>query len=530
MSDPKVLKGQAEWLPSSAISFDQKKQVEASRLSWRKWAVVALALCTIFSLSRASNVLQVRIHGSGAVDAAQMCPQPAPLSPEKHQVLWKSLSSTFSTDAFRLRAVDLLAGAVRIPTQSYDQMGPIGEDPRWEAFTPFHKYLDRAFPRIHSTLDLAKVNTYGLVYHWKGSDESLKPLLLTAHQDVVPVNPDTYDDWVHPPFSGYFDGELVWGRGSRDDKSGLISIMSAIELMLERNFQPLRGIVLAFGFDEEGASSLGAYLLSTFGENAFAMLIDEGGKISEQYGGVFAVPSVAEKGYIDVRLELTAPGGHSSVPPAHTTIGMLAQLLVHYENNPVVTQLKRETPMYWHAECLAAHAPEIPTIVKKMMRKAAISDKALYTAQEELFKDPTFKALVETTQAIDIISGGVKSNALPENAMAVINHRIATDSSVSEVKERATGLFKSIAANFNLSYTAFGLSVTGDEPGYGTLSLSDAWGTALDPAPITPVSEDAAPFQLLSGTIKATYNSHRSLSEDGITVIPSLVSGNTGTS
>jgi len=429
-----------------------------------------------------------------------------------------------------------LAGAVRVPTQSYDDMGPIGEDPRWEAFAPFHEYLLKVFPRIHASLELTKVNTYGLVYVWKGSDASLKPLLLTGHQDVVPVNPETYGEWEHPPFSGYYDGKVVWGRGSRDDKSGLIGAMAAIESLLESGFEPTRSTVLAFGFDEEvsgvrGASALGHYLESRFGEDAFAMLVDEGGKISEQYGGAFALPSVAEKGYIDVRLELTAPGGHSSVPPVHTTIGMLAQLLVQYENNPVEARLKRDTPMYWHAQCLAAYAPELPSSIRESVKKSASSDKALRAAQDKLFEDPTFKALVGTTQAVDVISGGVKSNALPENTMAIINHRIATDSSVGAVKEHSTALLKSVAAGFNLSYTAFGSSVTGDAPGYGTLTLSDAWGTALDPAPITPTGQDAAPFQLLSGTIRATWNSHRSIQEeaDGITVIPSLVSGNTDT-
>lgn len=55
-------------------------------------------------------------------------------------------------------------------------------------------------------------------------------------------------------------------------------------MLLERDFQPTRGVVLAYGFDEEvsgvqGASSLGDYLYATFGEDSFAMLVDEGGGV-----------------------------------------------------------------------------------------------------------------------------------------------------------------------------------------------------------------------------------------------------------
>jgi len=39
---------------------------------------------------------------------------------------------------------------------------------------------------------------------------------------------------------------------------------------------------------------------------------------AEQYGSVFATPGIAEKGHFDVHVEVTAPGGHSSIPPKHT--------------------------------------------------------------------------------------------------------------------------------------------------------------------------------------------------------------------
>ena len=98
------------------------------------------------------------------------------------------------------------------------------------------------------------------------------------------------------------------------------------------------------------------------------------------------------------------------------------------------------------------------------------------------------------------------------------------------MKAHDTALLKELAHEFNLSYTAFGAHITEvGAPAYGTLSLSDAFGTALAPAPISPI--DAPEYALLSGTIKATYNAHRSLeSDDNIAVAPGIMTGNTGAS
>ncbi|KAI0820814.1 carboxypeptidase S [Trametes gibbosa] len=531
-----VLAAYDEKAPSAYMPEPVSQQLKKTRCVGRtlvKGLVVVFALLTCL---QSLQVVDLRSCWSdGAADAsAELCPQAHAVVPKKNGELWTSLGKAFGTDTFKERAVEWLGGAIRVPTQSYDKMSPVGQDPRWDAFGPFHDYLLEAFPLIHSSLELTKVNTYGLVYVWKGSDPSLKPVLLAAHQDVVPVNPDTVDKWNHPPFSGHFDGKRIWGRGSSDDKSGLIGILSSIESLLERGFQPARGVVLAFGFDEEasgiyGAASISKYLLSKHGKNAFLLLVDEGGGFSQEFGGVFATPAIAEKGYIDVRLEVTSPGGHSSVPPAHTTIGILSQLLVHYEANPYEARFARGTPMYLKSQCLAAHAPGISHKLRRALKGAVKSDKALHEAQKELFKDPGFRAFVGTTQAIDLVNGGVKTNALPEQAWAVVNHRIATDSSVDAVKEHDTALLQGLAQEFNLSYTAFGSQITGkDAPAYGTLTISDAWGAALEPAPISPI--DAPEYALLSGTIKATYNAHRGLDGDmNIVVAPGIMSGNTDT-
>lgn len=107
--------------------------------------------------------------------------------------------------------------------------------------------------------------------------------------------------------------------------------------------------------------------------------------------------------------------------------------------------------------------------------------------------------------------------------------RSSSRSSVSEVQEHDSNLLQGLAQQFNLSYTAFGKQLSGEGvPAYGKLVLSDAWGTSLAPAPITPTG-DAAPFQLLAGTVKATYDAHRGLvGSEGVVVSPGHMSGNTG--
>ena len=97
------------------------------------------------------------------------------------------------------------------------------------------------------------------------------------------------------------------------------------------------------------------------------------------------------------------------------------------------------------------------------------------------------------------------------------------------MQQRDTDVLKDLANEFNLSFIAFGSVISPkDEPTEGTLTLTNAYGTALEPAPITPSDEDSAPWQLLSGTIKATYNAQRGLEGDNVVVSPGILSGNTG--
>lgn len=302
------------------------------------------------------------------------CEQVAPLVPGHQTDELVSMDAFLQSAKFRNQSIQTLSGAVQIPTESFDDMGVVGEDERWNIFFKFEDYLKTAFPLVHSTLSLDKVNKHGLIYTWTGTDPTLKSTLLMAHQDVVPVPNSTVAQWTHPPFSGFFDGKFVWGRGSSDCKNHLIAILEAIELLVAANFQPRRSVILSFGFDEEisgtqGAGQLAPYLLEKHGPDSMAAILDEGAGTFNVWGAAFAMPGVAEKGYEDIDIVVRMPGGHSSIPPAHNGIGVASELITLIEAHPYEPRLSDENPFLGLLHCGAEHAPDFPPKLRSLLRK-----------------------------------------------------------------------------------------------------------------------------------------------------------------
>jgi hypothetical protein len=152
----------------------------------RAFSVVGLAVAFFLASSYKSlSSLQAPASPSPepvVVTPPPSCPQLDPLVPPAHDAHDAKLQHILSSPEFAHSAAGILSGAVQIKTESYDDSGPVGKDPRWNIFDKFAAYLRRSFPVIHKHLGLQKVNTHGLLYTWKGTDSSLKPLLLLAHQ------------------------------------------------------------------------------------------------------------------------------------------------------------------------------------------------------------------------------------------------------------------------------------------------------------------------------------------------------------
>lgn len=173
-------------------------------------------------------------------------------------------------------------------------------------------------------------------------------------------------------------------------------------------------------------------------------------------------------------------------------------------------------------QCGAEYGPEMSSWLKKMIQKSQTSKAAAKIVAEYLAKDSiSQRYLMQTSQATDLVSGGVKINALPEKVYAVINHRIAVESRTDEVRSKMQSVIESkILPKFSLSLDAWG-SVSGNtsSTSVGQIILED-FEEPLEPSPVSPYDSEA--YKLFTGTIKQVLG-------EEIIVAPSLMTGNTDT-
>ncbi len=315
--------------------------------------------------------------------------------------------------------VDRFAAALRFPTISTQDSATFVPGP----FLALHDWLRTAFPALHGRLTREVVAGYSLLYTWPGSDSTLDPMLLMGHLDVVPVEPGTESRWKHAPFGGEVADGFVWGRGTLDDKASVIAILEAVEWLVGQGFQPRRTIYLAFGHDEElggraGAARLAELVRQRSGRLAF--LLDEGGVIAEGLvPGVdrpVALIGVVEKGSIGVHLTVERTGGHSSMPPRHTAVGVLSRAITRLEDNPMPARL---TPVV--EEMFRRIAPEMPFGYRIPLANLWAFRPVLVRA---MAGNERIGAMLRTTTAATMVSGSPKENVLPIIARGLVNFRI----------------------------------------------------------------------------------------------------------
>ncbi|HMC54216.1 MAG TPA: M20 family peptidase [Gemmatimonadaceae bacterium] len=384
-------------------------------------------------------------------------------------------------------AIGRMSEAVRYRTISY-----FDSSARLSEFARFRSFLVRAYPLVHTKLRREVLDSATLVFTWKGADTSLAPVLLLGHQDVVPVEPGTEKDWKHGAFSGDVADGFIWGRGTLDDKFSVLGNLEAVESLLRKNYQPRRTVILAFGYTEElgGPSAVRtAQLLQQRGIKPW-FVMDEGGALGDSIvPGVssrVALIGISEKGYLSLRLTAHGQGGHSSMPPSETAVSILGGALDRVQRTPLPARMNDATrAMFNTVGPLMTYS-----------RRFVMANMWLFepVVQAGMAKNPSGNAVVRTTTAVTMVSGGIKDNVVPSAATAVVNFRLMPGDSVRWVTER----IKQIVND-------------------SRIDVEPIEGSAREASAVSPTDNDA--YAVLAQSIREAY--------PGTTVSPFLLMGGT---
>lgn len=331
-----------------------------------------------------------------------------------------------------------LTNAIQIKTISHRDPDQVD----WNEFKKLRDFFDEAYPLVKEHLTREIVPPSNLVYHWKGTRSDLDPIALLGHQDVVPVSRGTEGDWKHPPFEGFDDGEFIWGRGALDMKNHVICVLEAVESLLEDGYQPERDVYLLFGDNEEivandqnGARDIMNYLREK-GIHLDAVLDEGGAMLPVHVPGVLnnkylAGIGIAEKGFTDIEIAVNAKGGHSSQPPKHSAVGILADVIKDLENHQFKASLSD------HMKSLIDSVGRSCTYPVRLI---TCNLPLLYPLLLQVAKQiPPAACMVRTTTGVTMTQGSPQSNVLPQRASITVNFRampgVSTEDIVKHIKK-----------------------------------------------------------------------------------------------
>ncbi|MCL1882062.1 MAG: M20/M25/M40 family metallo-hydrolase [Oscillospiraceae bacterium] len=313
----------------------------------------------------------------------------------------------------------------------------------------FIKALEVLYPNIHIKCELERVavtqtSPGGLMYRLKGKDSS-KSILLMSHFDVVPASKD--EKWEAHPFTGGISEGEIYGRGALDTKCTLCAIMESVETLLEQGYITDYDIYMCFGGDEETSGNAAITMSALLKERGVSpmLVVDEGGAIVDAsiVGGseLTALIGIAEKGYMDVEFITRGKGGHTSMPTKHNPLSTMAKVINRLDKpfKPIISE-----PVKIMGGAIIRNFG----FKVKVALKSPILRKLLLPKVSQLV--PEIGALLQTTGAVTLISGGSAKNVIPEEIRAVGNFRVINGSTVAETLEIIKKTLRGLDVEVNL--------------------------------------------------------------------------------
>ena len=292
---------------------------------------------------------------------------------------------TIPWKAFQNEALDCLRALIRLDTTNPPGNERIAADYIADAL---------AAHGIESVIRESAPTRASLVARHPGTDSSKGALLLSSHTDVVPVE---RSGWTREPFSGEIADGCVWGRGSIDMKSKCATDLVLMTALKRAGAKPDRDVIMAAVADEEAGSDYGAkFLVERHPElvRASYVLNEVGGFTIHLRNRRFYPIQIAEKGFVTIKMKVTAMPGHGSMPRSDTAISRISELITKIVNTPM--------------------RKNVSPFMRKTLEELGVPVDS---------PGPLFQAMLANTVSPTILRAGYKDNVIPGEATIVLDGR-----------------------------------------------------------------------------------------------------------
>jgi acetylornithine deacetylase/succinyl-diaminopimelate desuccinylase-like protein len=343
--------------------------------------------------------------------------------------LFAASTAAAADNPWHAKARDLLQHSVAIPTVA--GRGKVPELAQYLADQ--YKAAGWAADDVHvMPYDATPENkTAALIVRWPAAGKATaKPILLLAHMDVVEALPA---DWSMDPFTMVEKDGYFYGRGTSDDKMGVVAVTTALMQLRAQGFRPKRDIVVLFTGDEEttgrgatlGATQWRSLLDAEYGLNADG----GGGGFDHHRQPIGFTLQTAEKTYADFAFTTHNPGGHSSKPRPDNAIYELSDALNRLAAYRFEPALNATTRAYFTERQKREHGA-----LGDAMR-AWLKNPADGAAADVIEADTAEVGLTRTRCVATMLAGGHAPNALPQTAKATVNCRILPGVSPDAIRD-----------------------------------------------------------------------------------------------
>jgi acetylornithine deacetylase/succinyl-diaminopimelate desuccinylase-like protein len=272
-----------------------------------------------------------------------------------------------------------------------------------------------------------------LVLRWRaGAGASRKPILLLAHLDVVEAK---REDWSFDPFTFLEKDGFFYGRGTSDDKAMAAQFVANLIRLKQEGFTADRDVILALTADEEGGAFNGVDWLVKNHKNLIdaEFAVNEGGGGNMRKGKYLTNEvQASEKVFQDFHLEVTNPGGHSSLPVKDNAIYHLSGGLARLAAFDFPVQMNEVTRGYFERSASVQDDPKMAADMRAVARPTPDAAAAARLSATV----PFYNSLMRTTCVATRLQGGHANNALPQMAGANVNCRILPGVSPASVKDK----------------------------------------------------------------------------------------------